>query len=35
MPVYLRTFYMKRLSKYYKDQQKEMEKARSGMRQKI
>ena len=32
MPVYLRTFYLKRLSKYYKDQEKELEKARSGMR---
>jgi len=28
MPIYLRKYYMQRLMKHYKDQEKEMEKAR-------
>ena len=32
MPIYLRNFYYKRISKYYEDERKEYEKAKSGMR---
>ena len=30
MPIYLRTFYFKRLQKHFKEQAAEYEKARSG-----
>ena len=30
MPIYLRTFYFRRLQKHYKEQADELEKARKG-----
>jgi|TARA_B100000700_G_C15061816_1_gene866440 hypothetical protein len=30
MPIHMRTFYLKRLVKHYKEQQEELEKARKG-----